>query len=74
MNSLADDLGKSLSKNIVPVSVEFLENGIDELISNDALRDIPILNSIGAVIRIGKDLHERNLLKQTSAFLSEFNY
>lgn len=73
MNSLVEDLGKSLSKNIIPVSVEFLENGIDELISNDALRDIPILNSIGAVIRIGKDLHERNLLKQTSAFLSEFN-
>ena len=73
MNSLADDLGKSLSKNIVPVSVEFLENGIDELISNNTLRNIPILNSISAVIRIGKDLHERNLLKQTSVFLSEFN-
>lgn len=73
MNSLADDLGKSLSKNIVPVSVEFLENGIDELISNNVLRDVPILNSIGAVIRTGKDLRERNLLKQTSAFLSEFN-
>lgn len=73
MNSLADDLGKSLSKNIVPVSVEFLENGIDELISNNVLRDIPVLNSISAVIRIGKDLHERNLLKQTSVFLSEFN-
>lgn len=73
MNSLADDLGKSLSKNVIPVSVEFLENGIDEFISNNVLRDIPVLNSISAVIRIGKDLHERNLLKQTSVFLSEFN-
>lgn len=73
MNSLADDLGKSLSKNIVPVSVEFLENGIDELISNNVLRNIPILNSICGVIRVGKDLRERNLLVQTSTFLSEFN-
>lgn len=73
MSSLADDLGKSLSKNIVPVSVEFLENGIDELISNNALRNIPILNSICGVIRVGKDLRERNLFKQTSAFLLEFN-
>ena len=73
MNSLAKDLGKSLAKNSIPVSVEFLENGIDGLISNNVLRDVPILNSIGAVIRTGKDLHERNLLKQTSAFLVEFN-
>ena len=73
MNSMADDLGKSLSKNIVPVSVEFLENGIDELISNNVLRNIPILNSICGVIRVGKDLRERNLLVQTSTFLSEFN-
>lgn len=73
MNSLADDLGKSLSKNIVPVSVEFLENEIDELISNNVLRNIPILNSICGVIRVGKDLRERNLLVQTSTFLSEFN-
>lgn len=73
MSSLADDLGKSLSKNIVPISVEFLENGIDELISNNVLRNIPILNSIYGVIRVGKDLHERNLFKQTSAFLLEFN-
>jgi len=73
MNSLADDLGKSLSKNIVPVSVESLENGIDELISNNVLRNIPILNSICGVIRVGKDLRERNLLIQTSTFLSEFN-
>lgn len=73
MNSLAKDLGKSLAKNSIPVSVEFLENGIDELISNNVLRDVPILNSIGAVIRSGKDLYERNLLKQTSAFLLEFN-
>lgn len=73
MSSLADDLGKSLSKNIVPVSVEFLENGIDELISNNVLRNIPILSSICGVIRVGKDLRERNLLVQTSTFLSEFN-
>lgn len=73
MSSLAEDLGKSLSKNAVSVSVEFLENGIDMLISEDTLRNIPILNSIGAAIRVGRDLRERNLFKQTSAFLSEFN-
>ena len=56
MNSLAEDLGKSLSKNAIPVSVEFFENEIDELISNNVLRDIPVLNSISTVIRIGKDL------------------
>lgn len=73
MSSLVGDLGKSLSKNVIPVSVEFLENGIDALISEDTLRNIPVLNSIGAAIRVGKDLRERNLFKQTSAFLSEFN-
>lgn len=73
MNSLTEDLGKSLIKNIVPVSVDFLENEIDTLISNDTFRSIPILNSICGVIRVGKDLRERNLLKQTSVFLAEFN-
>lgn len=73
MNSLAKDLGNSLSKNVIPVSTEFLEDEIDTLISNDVFRSVPIFNSISAVIRIGKDLRERNLLKQTSTFLSEFN-
>lgn len=73
MNSLTEDLGKSLIKNIVPVSADFLENEIDTLISNDTFRSIPILNSICGVIRVGKDLRERNLLKQTSVFLAEFN-
>ena len=73
MSNLAEDLGKSLSRNIIPVSFELIESEIDSLIADNALRNIPILNSISAVIGIGKDLHERNLLKQTSAFLLEFN-
>ncbi len=73
MSSLAESLGKSLSRNTIPISVDFLENEIDNLITNKTLQSIPILNSIIATIRVGKDLRERNLFKQTSVFLSEFN-
>ena len=73
MSSLAESLGKSLSRNTIPISVDFLENEIDNLIANKTLQSIPILNSIIATIRVGKDLRERNLFKQTSVFLSEFN-
>ena len=73
MKSLSESLKESLSKNVIPVSIDFLENEVDNLISNDTFRSVPILNSIYGVIRVGKDLHERNLLKQTSAFLVEFN-
>lgn len=73
MIDLANTLKDSLSKKAIPVSVDFLENEIDTLISNNTFRNVPVLNAIGSLIEIGKDLHERNLLKQTSIFLSEFN-
>ena len=73
MSSLAESLGNSLSRNTIPISVDFLENEIDNLITNKTLQSIPILNSIIATIRVGKDLRERNLLVQTSTFLLEFN-
>ena len=73
MKTLSESLKESLSKNIIPVSIDFLENEMDTFISDGTFRSIPILNSICGVIKVGKDLHERNLLKQTFAFLSEFN-
>lgn len=37
------------------------------------LKEIPIVNTIVGVLKIGKNVHDRNLLKQTLTFINEFN-
>ncbi len=73
MNSLAKWLNESLLKDVVPQCLEFAENEIDDLIQDGVFKNIPVLNGIASVIRAGADLRERNLLRQTAAFLKEFS-
>lgn len=37
------------------------------------LKEILIVNTIVGVLKIGKNVHDRNLLKQTLTFINEFN-
>ena len=65
-NSIAFD-------NFHDIFKEFIENEMDDIISNKTLKNIPVFNLVESVIQTGNALWRANLLKQTAAFISEFN-
>lgn len=64
--SLFDDNLKDIGDNII-------ELGIDSILKDGLLKDIPIVNTIVSTCKFGKNIHDRNLLKQTLIFIKEFN-
>ena len=73
MDKLVDDFEKSLFNSSKDVISDYLEIGIDSLMNEGILKEIPIVNTIVGVLKIGKNVHDRNLLKQTLTFINEFN-
>lgn len=73
MEELTDSFEKSLFNDSNDVISDCLELGVDSFISDGILKEIPIVKSIVSVLKIGKNIHDRNLLKQTLTFINEFN-
>lgn len=73
MDKLAEDFERSLFNNSKEILEEYIEVGIDSFINDGILKDIPIVNTIVAVLKVGKNVHDRNLLRQTLTFIKEFN-
>lgn len=55
------------------LGVDYLELGLDSLIDNSLLKDIPIVKTIASVCKMGLGIHERNMLRQLFAFVQELN-
>lgn len=55
------------------VVADFAEIGIDSLLSDGVLKDIPFVNTVISVCKTGQNIRERNLIKQTVAFVNAFN-
>ena len=73
MNDLFPSFRDSIFSPLSDPASELLETGIDMILESDALKGIPIVSTISAACKIGVNLHERNLLKQTFEFLRGFN-
>lgn len=73
MDKLAEDFKESLFNDSSEVLSEYIEIGIDSFINDGVLKNIPIVNTIVSVLKVGKNIHDRNLLKQTLTFIDEFN-
>lgn len=73
MDKLTDDFEKSLFNDSVDIIGDYLEIGIDSFIEKGILEEMPVVKSIVAVLKIGKNVHDRNLLRQTLTFIKEFN-
>ena len=73
MDKLTNDFEKPLFNDSNDVISDYLELGVDSFISDGILKEIPIVKSIVSVLKIGKNIHDRNLLKQTLTFINEFN-
>lgn len=73
MDKLTDDFEKSLFNDSVDIIGDYLEIGIDSFIEKGILEEMPVVKSIVAVLKIEKNVHDRNLLRQTLTFIKEFN-
>ena len=73
MDKLVEDFRKSIFSNSFELVSDYIELGIDDFINNEKLNKIPIVNTIVAVLKVGKDIHDRNLLRQTLTFIKKFN-
>ena len=73
MDKLTNDFEKSLFNDSVDIIGDYMEIGIDSFIEKGILKEIPFVKSIVSTLKIGKNIHDRNLLKQTLTFIKEFN-
>ena len=73
MDKLVPAFQESLLEHPVNIAAEFLELGIDSVLENGLVKDIPILGTLVGVGKFAQNIHDRNLMRQTIAFLNEFN-
>ncbi|ALB46236.1 hypothetical protein [Clostridium beijerinckii] len=74
MEKIIKPFEKSLfDDSLVDIGTDMIEVGIDSLLEDGLLKDVPI---VGTVFKTGKliyNLYDRNLLRQTLIFIQEFN-
>jgi len=63
---------QSLTTFIDP-GLEIIELGIDAILKDGLLKDVPIVGAFTAVLKFGYNIYDRNLLKQTLVFISTMN-
>ena len=71
--SLALSFGNSLTKEVSDIAGEYAELGLDALVEDGLLKDIPVVSTAVAVYKIGKSIHERYHVAKLVAFLNEIN-
>lgn len=72
MNKLVPSLIDTIFNAGYEITPEIAEVGIDSIFDSGMLQDIPIIRSVTALCKMGYNLHERNLLKQTISFITGF--
>lgn len=73
MSELVPALKDTLFSPTYEIVAEYAEIGIDVLLDNEVLKEIPVVGTLSSLCKVGYNVHERNLIKQTLAFITEFN-
>ncbi|MDY5021403.1 MAG: hypothetical protein SPE99_03265 [Blautia sp.] len=73
LNKLVPSLRETIFEPTYEITSEYLEMGIDTLFDNEVLRNIPLVSTLSAFCKVGYNLHERYLIKQTIAFIKGFS-
>ncbi len=73
MYEIIPSFAKSLFEPVVELGEEMLEMGIDSLLADGILKDLPLSGTISALFKIAINIYDRNLLKQTIVFIKTFN-
>lgn len=73
VHKITDSFGKSLVVDSKDLIEDYTEIGIDLLIKNDILKDIPVIKTIIGGARTIKNVRERNFIKNLIQFINEIN-
>lgn len=73
MNEIVPEFNNSLVIDSSDIVGDYLELGIDSILENENLKEIPIVKTFLSVGRITKNIRERNLIKNLIIFLNELN-
>lgn len=74
MANFLSSFGKSLiDPNLTDAAIEVVESSLDDILDCPAVDDIPVLRSIIGIGKTMVGIRERNLLRQTSQFITTFN-
>lgn len=73
MDKIIPSFKDSLFNSSSDMITDMVEVGIDSLLNEGVLKDIPIVGLLLGVKNIAQNLHDRNLLRQTLQFIKEFN-
>lgn len=73
MNEIIPEFNDSLMINSTDIIGDYLELGIDSILENEILKEIPIFKSLLSVGKISKNIRERNCLKNLAIFINELN-
>lgn len=70
---LVVSLENSLSSDICDTVGDLAEVGLDAVMDDGILKDIPILSTVVGLYRIGHTIRERHEIKQLALFVAELN-
>ena len=73
MNEIVPEFNDSLVIDSSDIVGDYLELGIDSILENDSLKEIPIIKTFISVGKITKSIRERNLIKNLAIFINELN-
>lgn len=73
MNEIVPKFNDSLVIDSSDIISDYLELGIDSILDNDSLKEIPIIKTFIGVGKITKSIRERNLMKNLVIFINELN-
>lgn len=73
MNDIVPEFNDSLVIDSSDIIGDYLELGIDSILENDNLKEIPIIKTFLSIGKITKNIREKNLIKNLVIFLNELN-
>jgi hypothetical protein len=71
--SLIDNFGKELIDPTIDLLVDYSEIGLDEIIQDEILKEVPLIKTVKSFMTVGAALKERSFAKKTLLFVQEFH-
>ena len=71
--NLVVSLEDSLTENLFDTVADLTEVGLDAVMDDGVLKEIPLLSTVAGIYKIGHTIKERHTIKQLALFVTELN-
>lgn len=69
MSEIEKSMIETLKSDFANISKEFMEVGIDSMLQDGILKDIPIIGTLGSVFKVGISIRDRYFIRKIIEFL-----